>query len=92
MGNKNAGGGVYNVGSDEEITIEALADLIIEKTDSNSKKKFISYEAAYGKAFDDMVRRVPNLSRIKEMTGYRPETTLEQTLEIIVDYFREIDG
>ena len=58
----------------------------------NSKKKFISYEAAYGKAFHDMARRVPNLSRIEEMTGYTPETTLEQTLEIIIDYFREIDG
>ncbi len=85
-----ASGKVYNVGSDEEITIERLADLIIKKTGSRSKKRFISYEEAFGRNFDDMIRRVPNLERIKEATGYEPKMDLEQTLEIIINYFKEV--
>jgi len=85
----NAAGSVYNIGSDEEITIEGLADLIITKTDSKSEKRFVSYEKAYGKAFDDMARRVPSLERIRKQTGYEPRTDLERTLEIIISYFKE---
>lgn len=88
MNRGNAGGRVYNIGSDEEITIEALADKIISKTESKSEKQFISYEQAYGRAFDDMERRVPSLARLKEATGYEPKTNLDETLEIIIDYFK----
>lgn len=87
----NAGGRVYNIGSDEEVTIEGLADLIIAKTGSKSKKRFVPYEAAYGKAFDDMARRVPSLERIRGQIGYERSKNLEQTLEIIVNYLRETD-
>ena len=86
-----AAGKVFNVGSNEEISIEGLADLIIKKTNSSSKKEFISYKEAYGKAFDDMQRRVPCLERIKAATGYEPKTSFEQTLEIIIEYFRGKD-
>lgn len=85
----NAAGSVYNIGSDEEITIEGLADLIITKTGSKSEKRFVSYEKAYGKAFDDMVRRVPSLERIRGQIGYEPGKNLEQTLEIIINHFKE---
>lgn len=88
MNRGNAGGRVYNIGSDEEITIEALADKIISKTESKSEKQFISYEQAYGRAFDDMERRVPSLARLKEATGYEPKTNLDETLEIIIDHFK----
>lgn len=84
----NVCGRAYNIGSDEEITIEALADKIIAKTESKSEKQFISYEQAYGRAFDDMQRRVPSLVRMKEATGYEPRTNLDETLEIIIDHFR----
>lgn len=77
-------GKVYNIGSDEEITIEALADKIIEKTGSKSKKKYLSYEQAYGKPFDDMLRRVPCLERINRAIGYKPKVTLDETLELII--------
>jgi len=87
----NAGGRVYNIGSDEEITIEGLADLIIARTGSKSKKRFVPYETAYGKAFDDMVRRVPSLERIQGQIGYERSKNLEQTLEIIVNHVRETD-
>ena len=90
MNSGESGGKVYNVGSDEEVTIEGLADLVIAKTGSGSKKRFISYEEAYGRSFDDMIRRVPSLARIKKEIGYEASINLEQTLEIIISYFREI--
>ena len=85
MNCENVWGRVYNIGSTDEITIDALADKIIELTGSKSQKKFISYEEAYGKPFDDMARRVPCLKRINEAIGYEPKTTLEQTLQYVID-------
>lgn len=85
MNCKDIWGRVYNMGSSEEITIESLADKIIELTGSKSEKKFISYQEAYGKPFDDMTRRVPCLKRISEAVGYEPKTTLEQTLRYVID-------
>lgn len=78
-------GRVYNIGATEEITMEALADKIIAMTGSKSKKQFISYEEAYGKSFDDMMRRVPCLDRIRETVGYEPKTSLKQTLKFIIE-------
>ena len=85
MNCKDVWGRVYNIGSADEITIDALADKIIELTDSKSEKKFISYQEAYGKPFDDMTRRVPCLKRIKEAIGYEPKVNLEQTLRYVID-------
>jgi len=80
----DAAGKVYNIGSQEEITIEALADKIIEMTGSKSQKKFISYQQAYGKPFDDMMRRLPCLDRISQAIGYQPKTSLTQTLQMVI--------
>ena len=79
-----APGRVYNIGSTEEISIEELADKIIALTGSKSKKKFISYEQAYGKPFDDMMRRVPSLERVRQTIGYESRTPLEQTLKMVI--------
>jgi UDP-glucose 4-epimerase len=78
-------GGVYNIGSDEEVTIEELAEKIVELTGSDSEKKYLSYEKAYGKPFDDMMRRVPSLDRIKAIMGYTPKMSLEQTLHSVIE-------
>lgn len=86
----DAAGRVYNIGSTEEISIEALADKIIGLTDSKSEKKFISYEEAYGRPFDDMMRRVPCLERIHETVGFEPKTGLIQTLEYVIAEKREM--
>ncbi len=85
MNSPDGPGRVYNIGSTEEITIEDLADKVIELTGSKSDKKFLSYEQAYGKPLDDMMRRVPCLDRIKETAGYEPKTTLEQMLRSVID-------
>ena len=80
-----APGRVYNIGSTEEINIESLADKVIELTGSRSEKQYLSYEQAYGKPFDDMMRRVPCLDRIKELIGFEPQTSLEETLKLIIE-------
>jgi len=77
-------GRVYNIGSTEEISIEALANKIIEMTGSESPRKYVSYQEAYGKPFDDMMRRVPSLQRIKETINWEPTTNLTETLKIII--------
>jgi len=79
-----ADGEVFNVGSAEEITIEALADKVIEKTGSKSEKKYIPYSEAYGQGFDDMQRRLPCLEKINRVTGYKPQVGFEQMLEQII--------
>lgn len=86
---EDAAGKVYNIGSTEEVTIEELADKIIEMSGSKSKKEFIPYEVAYGRPIDDMMRRVPNLERIGETIGWQPKTTLTETLEVIIESFKQ---
>jgi UDP-glucose 4-epimerase len=84
MNCSNAMGEVFNIGSDEEITIEALADKIIEITGSKSKKEFVPYEIAYGRPIEDMMRRVPCLERIKKEIDWQPKSDLNTTLRVIV--------
>jgi UDP-glucose 4-epimerase len=81
----DAGGKVFNVGSCDEISIESLADKIIATTRSKSKKKFVPYEVAYSRPIEDMMRRVPCVDRIKAAIGWQPRTSLDQTLQLIID-------
>jgi len=81
---KSAEGEVFNIGSNEEISIEKLADKVIEKTGSKSSKKYITYDKAYGQGFDDMQRRLPCLEKIKRAIGYESRVTLNEAIEIIV--------
>jgi UDP-glucose 4-epimerase len=80
-------GKVFNIGSNEEITIEALADKVIEITGSKSKKEFIPYEIAYGRPIEDMMRRVPSLELINKEIGWQPKTALTDTIKLIVEHF-----
>ena len=88
MNCEHAAGRVYNIGSSEEISIEALADKIIEMTHSKSRKQYVPYEVAYGRAIEDMMRRVPSLERIKETVGWESKTSLEEILRVITESFR----
>lgn len=88
MNCSQAAGKVYNIGSAEETTIEQLADKIIALTASSSKKEFIPYEVAYGRPIEDMMRRVPNLQRIKKTIGWQPKTPLTETLQVIIQSFK----
>jgi len=83
-------GEVINLGTTESITIEALADKIIELTGSKSEKRHLSYEEAYGRAFDDMMARLPDVSKIERLIGFSPRYALDETLEQIVEYERSV--
>jgi UDP-glucose 4-epimerase len=85
---KAAAGKVFNIGSNEEISIEGLAEKIIGMTGSKSRKEYISYEDAYGRPIDDMMRRVPNIGRIQGAIGWQPKTNLTETLEKIIESLR----
>ncbi len=76
-------GRVFNIGSDRPLTIEHLADLVIRTLGSSSGKKFIPYDTAYGHGFEDLRRRVPDLSRIRTAIGFHPLISLEQTIRDI---------
>jgi len=81
-------GEVVNIGSTESITIEGLADKVVEMTGSASQKRYVSYEEAYGRSFDDMLMRQPDLTKIKRLIGYEPTHSLEQTLQQVIDFER----
>jgi len=83
-----AAGQVINIGTTESTTIEALADKVIEMTDSRSQKRFLTYEQAYGRPVDDMLVRVPDLSKIERLIGYQPQKSLTATLQEVIDYQR----
>jgi UDP-glucose 4-epimerase len=80
-----ATGRAFNIGSNEEITIEQLADKVIATTGSKSQKEFVPYEIAYGRPIEDMMRRVPCLERIKETIGWQPKTGLSHTIKLIIE-------
>ena len=77
-------GEVVNIGNDQPITIAELARRIIELTGSTSEVRTISYEQAYGRPFDDMLIRRPDLSKIHRLIGYTPRFTLDETLRDII--------
>ncbi len=89
MNTKKAEGQIFNIGTDEEITIEALAQKIKKMTGSRSKIEFIKYEDAYEEGFEDMRHRKPDLAKIKEYIDYKPKFNLGQILERIITYFEE---
>jgi len=74
-------GRVVNIGNNYEISMNDLAEKIIRQTNSKSLVHHISYEEAYGQGFEDMTRRVPNLSLIKELTGWSPKRDLSMIIE-----------
>jgi UDP-glucose 4-epimerase len=82
-------GEVVNVGNDQEVTIEALASLIKERTASSSPLQFIPYEQAYEPGFEDMERRVPSLEKLVRLTGFRPTTPLAEIVDKVTTHFLE---
>ena len=79
-------GEVFNIGQTEEISIKNLAELIIEKTNSNSQIIFKSHEEVFGKAFEDPKRRTPGIDKIIEFTGMKPTKNIEFMIENIINF------
>ncbi len=80
---KEAIGQVFNIGNNQQITIMELAKKVIEVTGSKSKIELVPYEKAYGPGFEDMQRRVPDISKIKKILGWEPKIGLEQIIKDI---------
>ena len=79
-------GQVYNIGNDYEISVEELAKKVIAQLGSTSSINKKSYEDAYGGGFEDMQRRIPDISKIKATTGWAPERSLETIIDDIAGY------
>lgn len=90
--NSAAVGQVFNIGHGKEISMLELANLVKRMTNSKSEIKLIPYHEAYAKGFEDMDRRVPDISRIAELIGYAPSMDLPQMLEEIIDFERSVLG
>ncbi len=86
MARDDSVGQVYNVGNTKEISIEDLAKKIIEKTGSKSKLIYVPYEEAYPLGFEDMERRIPDLSKIKALIGFQPKVELDEILEMVIEH------
>src|SRR5687767_553497 len=79
-------GQVFNVGSDREISMRDLAELVRRTASSASPIELVPYEEAYAEGFEDMERRVPDCSKIEKWTGFRPKHSLEQIIaDVIAD-------
>ncbi len=82
-------GEVYNIGSDKEITIMDLAKKIKKLTNSLSVIKLIPYNEAYEEGFEDMRRRVPDISKAKKDIGFEPKVPLDNILKEIIEYYKK---
>ena len=83
-------GQVFNIGNGNEITIGALAAKVKKMTSSGSEIVTVPYEKAYEAGFEDMPRRVPDITRIKALVGYEPTVELDETLTRVIEYFRQL--
>jgi UDP-glucose 4-epimerase len=81
-------GEVFNIGNDEEITIEDLAREIIEITGSSSIIEKVLYEKAYAPGFEDMQRRIPDISKIKRVVGWTPKLSLDSIISDIANHLK----
>jgi UDP-glucose 4-epimerase len=81
-------GQVFNIGNDEEVTINRLAELVREAALSDSEIVHVPYEEAYAAGFEDMHRRVPDLRKLEGMINFRPRTPLSRIIEDVIAYER----
>ncbi len=86
MDHDQAVGQVFNIGSNQEISILSLAERVKELTQSASEIVYVSYDEAYEEGFEDMPRRVPDISKISALVGFRPKMGLDGILESVIDY------
>jgi UDP-glucose 4-epimerase len=81
---ESAVGQVYNIGNTEEVSIADLANRVKKATGSRSESRFIPYDEAYAKGFEDMRRRVPNTQKIRDLLGWHPTKSLDDIVHLMV--------
>jgi UDP-glucose 4-epimerase len=87
MDHPQAVGQVFNIGSNEEVSIRELAERVKALTNSDSEIVFVPYDEAYEEGFEDMPRRVPDISKIHSLVGFRPQMTLDGILQSVINYY-----
>lgn len=89
MAESKSVGEVFNIGSAEEISIQGLAEKVKSMTGSSSQIVKIPYSQAYGEGFEDMLRRVPDTSKLRSLTAFEPKHTLEDTLRDVISFTKQ---
>jgi len=89
---REASGQVFNIGSSRETTINELAELILDVTGSDSEISHLPYASVYGSDFEETRRRVPDVTRAREMLGFEARTSFEEGLQRTLAWFQEGDG
>ena len=89
MDDESAVGEVFNVGSNQEITILDLARKVKELTNSKSEITFVPYDEAYEEGFEDMPRRIPDISKVNSRVGFQPEKSLDAILDSVIEFHSE---
>jgi UDP-glucose 4-epimerase len=82
-------GEVFNIGNVEEVSIRGLADRVKTITGSDSPIQYVPYDQAYEAGFEDMPRRVPDISKIAALIGYRPKLDLDEIIGRVVEHMRQ---
>jgi UDP-glucose 4-epimerase len=82
-------GEVFNIGNTEEVTIRGLADRVKALTDSRSPIQYVPYDEAYEAGFEDMPRRVPDISKVSALIGFRPKLDLDEIIARVIEHVRQ---
>jgi UDP-glucose 4-epimerase len=85
---EDAYGQVFNIGSQEEISILGLARLVKERLQSRSEIVLVPYDEAYEAGFEDMQRRVPDIGKIRALVGFEPRTRLPEIIDRVAEHYR----
>jgi UDP-glucose 4-epimerase len=85
---ERAEGQAFNIGGEEEISIRELAERVISVTGSSSRIEYVSYEDAYPAGFEETMRRVPDTTKLRNLTGWKPKYNLDEIIKDIENYFR----
>jgi UDP-glucose 4-epimerase len=89
MDTEDSVGEVFNIGSNQEISILDLAERVKELTDSDSEIVFVPYDEAYEEGFEDMPRRIPDTSKVNKLVGFKPEKRLDEILQAVIEFHRD---
>ena len=87
INNSSSIGEIINIGTNHEISINDLAEKIIKIANSNSKPFKIPYDEAYSPGFEDMMRRVPDISKAKKILGWEPKQNLDDIIISVINYY-----
>jgi nucleoside-diphosphate-sugar epimerase len=82
-------GEVFNIGSDQEISINQLAELVRERTGGRSRVVHLPYEEGYAKGFEDLGRRIPDVTKLQRTIGFRPRATIQEIVDRVVAHMQE---